>query len=65
MEYRVDELAARAGTSVDTVRFYQTRSLLPPPARKGRIAWYSDDHLDRLQRIRRLKDAGFTLESIR
>jgi len=65
MEYRVDELAARAGTSVDTVRFYQTRSLLPPPARQGRIAWYSDEHLTRLRRIRELKGAGFTLESIR
>jgi DNA-binding transcriptional MerR regulator len=65
MEYRVDQLAARAGTSVDTVRFYQTRNLLPPPARQGRIAWYSDEHLTRLKRIRELKDAGFTLESIR
>jgi DNA-binding transcriptional MerR regulator len=65
MEYRVDELAARAGTSVDTVRFYQSRNLLPAPAKQGRNAWYSDEHLERLQRIRRLKDAGFTLESIR
>jgi DNA-binding transcriptional MerR regulator len=65
MEYRVDELAARAGTSVDTVRFYQSRNLLPPPTKQGRNAWYSDEHLDRLQRIRQLKEAGFTLESIR
>jgi len=65
MEYRVDELAARAGTSVDTVRFYQTRNLLPPPSRHGRLAWYSDEHLTRLRRIRELKDSGFTLESIR
>jgi DNA-binding transcriptional MerR regulator len=65
MRYRVDELAARAGTSVDTVRFYQTRSLLAPPEREGRIAWYSDEHLGRLERIRELKDKGFNLESIR
>ena len=65
MEYRVDELAARAGTSVDTVRFYQTRNLLPPPTKQGRLAWYSDEHLSRLRRIRELKDAGFNLESIR
>jgi DNA-binding transcriptional MerR regulator len=65
MEYRVDELAARAGTTVDTVRFYQSRNLLPPPTRRGRTAWYSDQHLSRLKRIRELKDAGFTLESIR
>ncbi|HEX2051090.1 MAG TPA: MerR family transcriptional regulator [Actinomycetota bacterium] len=65
MRYRVDELAARCGVSVDTVRFYQGKGLLPQPAREGRIAWYSDDHVDRLARIRDLKDKGFTLASIR
>lgn len=65
MRYRVDELAARAGVSVDTVRFYQSRGLLPQPERAGRVAWYSDDHLATLQRVRDLKDKGFTLASIR
>jgi DNA-binding transcriptional MerR regulator len=65
MRYRVDQLAARAGLSVDTVRFYQSRSLLPPPERHGRIALYSDDHLGRLTRIRDLKNKGFTLQSIK
>ncbi len=64
MRYRVDELAARAGLSVDTVRFYQTRGLLPVPYREGRVAWYSDDHLERLERIRDLKAKGFTLAVI-
>ena len=27
----VDELAARAGVTVRTVRFYSTKGLLPPP----------------------------------
>lgn len=65
MRYRVDELAARAGITVDTVRFYQARTLLQPPERRGRIALYSDDHLTRLSRIRDLKDKGFTLQSIK
>src|SRR5918997_4430890 len=65
MKYRVDELAARAGVSVDTVRFYQARGLLPQPERDGRVAWYSEDHLATLQRIRDLKDKGFTLATIR
>lgn len=64
MDYRVDELAARAGTSVDTVRYYQARGLLEPPARRGRAALYGDEHLDRLRRIRSLKDKGFSLASI-
>lgn len=65
MRSRVDELAARAGVSVDTVRFYQTKGLLPPPEREGRAAWYSDVHFERLDRIRSLKEKGFTLAAIR
>ena len=65
MRYRVDELAARCGLSVDTIRFYQTKALLAPPERQGRVAWYDQDHLDRLRRIRDLKKKGFTLASIR
>lgn len=65
MRYRVEELAATAGVRVDTVRFYQTRGLLPPPERDGRIAWYSEDHLERLGRILDLKGKGFSLISIR
>lgn len=64
MPYRVDELATRAGVSVDTVRFYQSRGLLDPPERAGRVAYYSDEHLARLERIRDLKGKGFTLASI-
>lgn len=65
MRYRVDELAAEANCSVDTIRFYQKRDLLPPPLREGRVAWYEPDHLTRLRRIRRLAAAGFTLDQIR
>ena len=65
MRYRVDALAARAGVSVDTVRFYQSKGLLDAPQREGRLAYYSDYHLETLTRIRDLKDKGFTLASIR
>jgi DNA-binding transcriptional MerR regulator len=65
MKYRVDELAARCGISVDTVRFYQTKGLLPPPERKSRVAWYTTEHLERLRKVRDLKRKGFTLISIR
>jgi DNA-binding transcriptional MerR regulator len=65
VRYRVDELAARAGVSVDTVRFYQGKGLLGAPEREGRIAWYSDAHLEALRRVRDLKNKGFSLASIR
>ncbi|HEX2039309.1 MAG TPA: MerR family transcriptional regulator [Acidimicrobiales bacterium] len=64
MDYRVDQLAEAADVSVDTVRFYQAKGLLPPPRREGRVAWYSDEHVERLDRIRRLQGRGLTLATI-
>jgi DNA-binding transcriptional MerR regulator len=62
---RVEELARRAGVSVDTVRFYQKQRLLPPPEREGRLAWYTSEHLDRMDRVKQLRRRGFTLAVIR
>jgi len=65
MEYRIEELARSAGVAVDTIRFYQGKSLLPPPRRQGRVTWYSEQHRERLARIRSLQQRGFTLTVIR
>jgi DNA-binding transcriptional MerR regulator len=62
---RVEELAGRAGISVDTVRFYQKQRLLDPPAREGRVAWYTLEHLSRIERVKELRRQGFTLAVIR
>src|SRR6266511_2061825 len=64
-ELRVEELAGRADVSVDTIRFYQKRRLLPPPERRGRIAWYGPEHVERLARIKDLQGRGFSLAVIR
>jgi DNA-binding transcriptional MerR regulator len=64
MAYRVEELAASGGVSVDTIRYYQGLGLLPPPRRQGRVAVYEDSHVDRLGRIRQLAGSGFTLRQI-
>ena len=45
-EYRIDDLARVAGTTTRNVRGYQDRGLLPRPVRRGRIAIYTDLHLD-------------------
>jgi DNA-binding transcriptional MerR regulator len=62
--YRVDELALAAGVSVELVRSYQTKGLLDPPRRDGRVALYDDRHLERLKTIRDLKDKGYSLKAI-
>jgi DNA-binding transcriptional MerR regulator len=65
MEYRIDQLAAASGVSVDTVRYYQTRRLLPSPRHEGRVAWYGDEHRQRIERIRNLQRRGLTLAAVR
>lgn len=60
----VEEIAAQAGTSVRTVRYYQSQGLLPPPERVGREARYGADHLDRLRIITRLQHQGLRLTAI-
>jgi len=64
VELRVEEMAERTGTSVDTIRYYQGRGLLPPPARRGRIALYGDEHVERLERVRALQARGLSLAAI-
>lgn len=61
MDYRVEALAAAAGVSVDTVRFYQGRGLLDLPRRVGRVALYDDGHLECLRRVKALQQRGFSL----
>ncbi len=63
-EYRIDDLARLAGTTVRNVRAYQDRGLLPPARRQGRVALYSDLHLARLRVITPLLDRGYTLSNI-
>ncbi|MGH2629104.1 MAG: MerR family transcriptional regulator [Actinomycetota bacterium] len=65
MRYRVEQLAAACQVSVDTVRYYQSRGLLPPPAREGRLAWYGPEHAQRIEEIRSLQRKGLTLAAIR
>jgi DNA-binding transcriptional MerR regulator len=64
MDMRVEELAGRSGASVDTIRYYQAKGLLPPPRRQGRVALYDEAHLTRIERIRSLQGRGFTLATI-
>jgi DNA-binding transcriptional MerR regulator len=61
----IEQLASQADTATSTVRMYQTKGLLPPPVRRGRIGYYGQDHLSRLRLIADLQEQGFSLASIK
>lgn len=59
------ELSARSGVAVSSIKFYLRSGLLAPGTREpGRRADYDESHVDRLRAIRRLVDAGITLERV-
>jgi DNA-binding transcriptional MerR regulator len=61
----IDELAARAGVTVRTVRFYGSKGLLPSPViGPRRVGHYGPDHVARLALIEELRRQGMTLSAI-
>lgn len=61
----IGALAAAAGVSVETVRYYQRRGLLALPDRRyGTIRRYTAADRERLLFVRRAQRLGFTLDEI-
>ena len=63
-EFTVDEVAAKVGLPVRTIREYQTIGLLPGPERRGRVGVYRASHVARLDLIARLQKRGYSLAGI-
>jgi MerR family mercuric resistance operon transcriptional regulator len=61
----IGTLAARAGVSVETIRYYQRRALLDKPVKpSGGFRHYSEESVKRVLFIKRAQALGFTLEEI-
>jgi DNA-binding transcriptional MerR regulator len=64
-EYTIQELAKKAKVTVRTIRYYSNEGVLPTPQARGRYTVYSEEFLDRLELIQRLKDSYLPLKEIR
>ena len=64
---QIGEAAERAKLTQRTLRYYEEKGLLHPPTRMdGGFRLYSADDMDRVDRIRQLKDLlGFSLADIK
>ena len=63
--YTLDEVAALAGTSGRTVRYYIQLGLVDRPDGETRAATYGPRHLERLIQVRKWQEAGLSLDEIR
>lgn len=62
---RIGELARRTATTVDTLRFYERRGVLAPPARSANgYRDYPDAAVERVRLVRRALAVGFTLREL-
>ncbi|MFC8132277.1 MerR family transcriptional regulator [Streptomyces sp. NPDC057302] len=62
---RIGELAERAGTTTRTLRYYESRGLLPARRSGNGYRSYDEDDVRLLEQIRTLQDFGFDLEETR
>ncbi|MEU9097282.1 MerR family transcriptional regulator [Streptomyces sp. NPDC048361] len=62
---RIGELAARAGTTTRTLRYYESRGLLAARRTGNGYRTYDEDDLRLLRQIKTLQDFGFELEETR
>ena len=65
MEYKVSELADKAGVTKRTIHYYISKGLLFPPEGTGVNSLYNDDHLERILLIKKLQAEYMPLNKIR
>jgi len=65
--FRIEQVAARTGLTKRTLRYYEEIGLLAPPTRtEGGYRLYSEQDIQHLELIKRLRDLlGFSLAEIR
>jgi DNA-binding transcriptional MerR regulator len=62
---KIGELATESGVSVDTIRFYERRGVLPAaPRTASGYRVYTGASVARIRRARRLQSLGLTLDEV-
>jgi DNA-binding transcriptional MerR regulator len=62
---RIGELAPRSGVSIDAIRYYERREVLPKADRtESGYREFDESAVERLAMVRQLQDLGFTLDEI-
>ena len=63
---QIGEAAHRTELTIDTIRFYERRALLPPaPRTNGQFRLYTAKDIGRLKFIKQMQGLGFSLQQIK
>ena len=62
---QIGEIAKRSSLTVDAIRFYEKRKLLPKAVRSaGRFRLYGESSVERLRFIQQMQSLGFSLREV-
>jgi DNA-binding transcriptional MerR regulator len=62
---KIGQVAREAGVSIDTVRFYERRGVLPASERKpSGYRMFTESTVERIRMARELQSLGFTLDEV-
>jgi DNA-binding transcriptional MerR regulator len=63
---QIGEVAARAGVSVDTIRYYERRKLIKRASRSiGGFRLFAPEAVERIKFIKQAQELGFSLDEVR
>ena len=65
-QLQIGQVAARAGVSIDTVRYYERQKLLErAPRSRGGFRLFAQDAVERIRFIKQAQEIGLSLDEIR
>jgi len=65
-EVLIGELSRRTNVNIETIRYYERNGILPvPPRTDGGHRLYDERYLERVGFVRRCRELGFSLDSVK
>lgn len=64
MKLSIKELSEQTNISIRKIRYYMQQKLIPRSHGQNKGAWYSEEHLTALLKIKDWRDAGMSIDAI-
>ncbi len=61
----IGKLAKASNVGIETIRFYERKSLLKQPKKFGAFRHYPEEYITRILFIKRAQELGFTLKEVK